>query len=157
MDTAARHRKVRLIVSRGGLDEVHPAMIIANAARMSGIETMIFFTVDGLDCVTEAKVDHLHVHIVGNQSRLVPTMLDGLPGMESFAAKLMKSKMDKLDMPPARKVVAMLEVSGAELYGCQLAMETFELGRKDLLPQVKDIISAGDFFALSEGAQVIFT
>jgi peroxiredoxin family protein len=157
MNTAMPQRKVSLIVSKGGLDEVYPALIMANAARMSGIETMIFFTFYGLDCVTEAKVDHLHVNIVGNPSSPVPTMLAGLPGMESFAAKMMKSKMEKLDMPPAREMIAMLEESGADLYGCQLAMEMFELERKDLLPQVKDIITAGDFFALSEGAQVIFT
>ncbi len=157
MDNNAPHRKVSLIVSKGGLDEVYPALIMANAARMSGIETMIFFTFYGLDCVTEAKVDHLHVNIVGNPSSPVPTMLAGLPGMESFAAKMMKAKMDKLDMPPAREMIAMLEESGADLYGCQLAMEMFELERKDLLPQIKDIITAGDFFALSEGAQIIFT
>ena len=157
MNTAMPQRKVSLIVSKGGLDEVYPALIMANAARMSGIETMIFFTFYGLDCVTEAKVDHLHVNIVGNPSSPVPTMLAGLPGMESFAAKMMKSKMEKLDMPPAREMIAMLEESGADLYGCQLAMEMFELERKDLLPQVKDIITAGDFFALSEGAQIIFT
>ncbi|MEY3014921.1 MAG: hypothetical protein RIT45_3656, partial [Pseudomonadota bacterium] len=27
----------------------------------------------------------------------------------------------------------------------------------DLLPQVRDVITAGDFYAMSEGAQIIFT
>ena len=31
-------RKVAIICSKGGLDEAYPALILANAARMSGIE-----------------------------------------------------------------------------------------------------------------------
>lgn len=157
METAPPRRKVALIVSKGGLDEVYPALILANSARMSGIDAMIFFTFYGLDCVTEAKVDHLHVNMVGNPSSPMPTMLAGLPGMESFAAKMMKSKMEKLDLPSVREMIVMLEESGADLYGCQLAMDMMEIERKDLLPQVKDVITAGDFFALSDGAQIIFT
>ena len=157
MVTPTPRRKVALIVSKGGLDEVYPALIMANAARMSGIDTMIFFTFYGLDCITEAKIDHLHVNMVGNPSSPMPTMLAGLPGMESFAAMMMKSKMDKLEMPVVREMIAMLEESGADLYGCQLAMEMMELERTDLVAQVKDVITAGDFFALSEGAQIIFT
>lgn len=47
--------------------------------------------------------------------------------------------------------------SGAELYGCELAMKMFKRTKEDLLPQVKDVITAGDFFDLSDGAQIIFT
>ncbi len=150
-------RKVALIVSKGGLDECYPALILANAARMSGIDAMIFFTFYGLDAVTEAKVDHLHVNMVGNPSSPMPTMLAGLPGMESFAAKMMKSKMDKLDLPSVREMIEMLDEAGAELYGCHLALEMFDLQKSDLLPQVRDVITAGDFYAMSEGAQIIFT
>ena len=110
MDTAARHRKVRLIVSRGGLDEVHPAMIIANAARMSGIEPMIFFTVDGLDCVTEAKVDHLHVHIVS-----YPLHLDGgKPELET----LCNSRMRRIFSTPLSACIAWSSRSALPTRGC---------------------------------------
>ena len=54
-------RKIALIVSKGGLDDAYPALILANAARQSGIEAFIFFTFWGLDAITESKVDHLHV------------------------------------------------------------------------------------------------
>lgn len=150
-------RKVAIIVSKGGLDECYPALILANAARMSGIDAMLFFTFYGLDAVTEAKVDHLHVNMVGNPSSPMPTMLAGLPGMESFAAKMMKSKMDALDLLSVREMIEMLDEAGAELYGCHLALEMFELEKSDLLPQVRDVITAGDFYAMSEGAQIIFT
>ncbi|MEW5848268.1 MAG: DsrE/DsrF/DrsH-like family protein [Myxococcota bacterium] len=154
META--RRKIAIICSKGGLDEAYPALILANAARMSGIDCFVFFTFYGLDVVTEKKVDHLHVNMVGNPTSPVPTMLAGLPGMENFAARMMQKKMDELGMPPAREMIKTLEESGAELYGCQLAMEMMKLEKKDLLPQVKDVITAGDFYELSEGAQIIF-
>ncbi len=150
-------RKVAIICSKGGLDEAYPALILANAARMSGIEAMMFFTFYGLDVVTENKVDHLHVNMVGNPASPMPTMLAGLPGMENLAAKMMKKKMEELDLPGPREMIQILEEAGCELYGCQLAMDMMKLQREDLLPQVKDVITAGDFFALAEGAQIVFT
>lgn len=155
METAAR--KVAIICSKGGLDEAYPALILANAARQSGIDAFIFFTFWGLDVVTEKKVDHLHVNLVGNPTSPVPTMLAGLPGMESFAASQMMKKMHELNLPSAREMVQMLDESGAELYACELAMDMMQLKRDDLLPQVKDVITAGDFYELADGAQIIFT
>lgn len=157
MSEAGSRRKVAIIVSKGGLDEVYPGLILANAARMSGIDTMMFFTFYGLDAITDDKVDHLHVNMAGNAASPMPTIVAGLPGMESLAAKMMKSKMEKLDLPSVREMLAMLDEAGAELYGCQLAMEMMEIERSRLLPQVRDVITAGDFYALSEGAQIIFT
>ena len=156
-DTEFESRKVAIICSKGGLDEAYPALILANAARQSGIEAFIFFTFYGLDVVTEKKVDKLHVNMAGNPTSPMPTVVAGLPGMERFAAKMMKSKMEELDLPDAREMIEILDEAGAEMYGCQLAMEMFGREQADLLPQVKDVITAGDFYDMSEGAQIIFT
>lgn len=154
---ADTERKIALICSRGGLDEAYPALILANAARQSGIECFVFFTFYGLDVVTESKCDHLHVNMVGNPTSPMPTMLAGLPGMENFAASMMKKKMEELDLPGAREMIQILDEAGAELYACELAMKMFGRTQKDLLPQVKDVITAGDFYEMAEGAQIIFT
>ena len=151
------HRKVAIISSHGGLDEAYPALILANAARQSGIYAFIFFTFWGLDVITESKVDHLHVNIAGNPNAGMPTMLGGLPGMEALAAKMMKKQMEELELPTVREMLQILDESGAELYACELAMKMFKREKKDLVSQVKDVITAGDFYDLSEGAQVIFT
>jgi peroxiredoxin family protein len=150
-------RKVAIICSKGGLDEVYPALILANAARQSGIEALIFFTFWGLDAVTEKRVDHLHVNIAGNPASGMPTMIGGLPGMEAFAAHMMKKSMSELELPSVREMLKILVDSGAELYGCELAMKMFKRTKDELVPQVKDVITAGDFFDLSAGAQIIFT
>lgn len=150
-------RKVAIICSHGGLDEVYPSLILANAARQSGIEAFVFFTFWGLDAITEKKVDGLHLNLVGQPSSGMPTMLAGLPGMERFAATMMQKQMTELDLPNVREMIKILDESGATLYACELAMKMFKREKADLLPQVKDVITAGDFYDLAVGAQIIFT
>lgn len=151
------NRKVAIICSKAGLDECYPALILANAARQSGIDAFVFFTFWGLDVVTEDKVDHLHVNLAGNPASGMPTMLAGLPGMESLAGRMMRKQMTELSLPSVREMLQILDEAGAELYGCELAMQMFKRKKEELVPQVKDIITAGDFYDLAEGAQIIFT
>jgi peroxiredoxin family protein len=157
METATTKRKVAIICSHGGLDEAYPALILANAARQSGIDAFVFFTFWGLDVITTSKVDHLHVNLAGNAASGMPTILGGLPGMETLAASMMKKQMTELDLPTVKEMLQILDESGAELYACELAMKMFKRTREDLLPLVKDVITAGDFYDLAEGAQIIFT
>lgn len=151
------HRHVALIVSKGGLDEVYPAFILANAARASGFEASIFFTFYGLNAVTEKKVDHLHVNLAGNAANPIPTVVAGLPGMEAMAAKAMTKLMEDLDVPGPREMVSMLSDAGCHLYACELAMRMFRLETDDLLPEIEAVLTAGDFYDKTWGAQIVFT
>lgn len=152
----AESRKIAIICAKGGLDECYPALILANAARAAGIEATIFFTFYGMDVVTEKKVDHLHVNMAGNPSSPMPTMVAGLPGMESVAAKMMSKKMKELELPTVREMLEMLSDAGCELYGCELAMQMFDLEQEDLIEQVEDVITATDFYEMTAGAQIVF-
>lgn len=149
-------QKISIICSKGSLDMAYPGLVLANAARMSGIEATMFFTFWGLDIVNKHKVEHLHLSLVGNTSVPVPAMIAGLPGMEAIATSLMKKEMQKLDIPPVHEFITMLHDAGAELYACQMAMDMFRLKREDLLPEVKDVISAMDFYDVSGNAQMLF-
>jgi len=149
-------RKIALICAKGGLDECFPVLIMANAARMTGIECSVFFTFYGLEVTTESRVDHLHVNFVGNPMSPMPNMVAGLPGMEALGTSFMQRKMDELDLPRPREMITMLSDSGCELYACELAMKMFERTADDLLPEVQDIITATDFFEKTPGADIIF-
>lgn len=149
-------QRISVICSKGSLDMAYPGLILANAARMSGIDATLFFTFWGLDIVTEKKVDHLHTPTVGNPSFPIPTMLGGLPGMEAMASSMMRKQIEKLDIPSVREMLEILHEAGAEMYGCQMAMEMFQLEKDDLVPQIDEVITAMDFFDKSAGAQVIF-
>ena len=150
------NRKIALICAKGGLDECYPVLIMANAARMVGIETSVFFTFYGLDVVTESRVDHLYVNMVGNPAAPIPPMLAGLPGMERVAATFMQKKMTDLDLPRPREMIRILHESGATLFGCELAMKMFDRTKADLLPEVEAVITATDFFERTVGADIIF-
>ncbi len=147
---------VSIICSKGTLDMAYPGLILANAARMSGIEATLFFTFWGLDIITEKKLDHLHVSTVGNPSMPIPTMIGGLPGVETMASAMMRKQMEELDIPNVREMIEMLHESGAKIYACQMAMDMFKLKLEDLVPQVDGVLSAMDFYDKSAGAQIIF-
>ena len=151
-----QHERISVICSKGSLDMAYPGLVLANAARMSGIEVKMFFTFWGLDIVNKEKVDHLHLSIVGNTSLPIPAMIAGLPGVEHLATAKMKREMQKLDLPTVREFLTTLSDSGAELYACQLAMDMFKVPRESLVPEVKDVISAMDFFDKTGTAQIIF-
>ncbi len=51
----------------------------------------------------------------------------------------------------------MIAETGAGIYGCQASCDLFWLTKDDLIEQVKDIITVGEFYALAAGGQVIFT
>jgi peroxiredoxin family protein len=147
---------VSLILSKGTLDMAYPGLIMANGARMTGIEANLFFTFWGLDIITEKKLDNLHTPTVGNPSMPIPTMLGGLPGMEALTSKFMKKRMDELDIPPVREMLEILSDSGAQLYACRMAMDMFGMTEEDLVPQVSGVLTVMDFYDMAAGSQIIF-
>lgn len=153
-------KKVLIICSKGKLEDVYAALVMANGALMDGIEAKMFFTFFGLEAITKKNADHLHTATVGNPAFMpgVPTMVSGLPGFEAFASYMMKKEMDKLDMPHVTEFIQIIEASGGEIYACKLAADMFHLKKEDFLPEVKDIITVGDMYALAdgEGTQIIF-
>ncbi len=155
--------KVSIVVSKGSLEGVYPGLIMANGARMEGIEATLFFTFFGLDAIIEKRMDSLSVATVGNPAMRMPgglkmpTWLGAIPGMSRFATVMMKKEMEKLDIPPVREFIQMISDAGGELYACKATVDMFHLTKKDFCPQVNDIISVGQFYEKSAGAQIIFT
>jgi peroxiredoxin family protein len=149
--------KVSIIISKGSLEEVYPGLIMANGARMEGIEATLFFTFFGLDAIIDKRMDNLKVATVGNPAMHIPTMIGGLPGMSAFATKKMKGEMEKLDIPPVREFIEMIHDTGAEIYACRATVDMFHLDESDFCDQVDSVISVGEFYEKSAGAQIIFT
>jgi len=149
--------KVSIIVSRGSLEGVYPGLIMANGARMEGIEASLFFTFFGLDAIINKRMDHLKVATVGNPAMHMPTLLGALPGMSAFATSMMKKEIEKLDIPPVREFLQMIHDAGGEVYACKASVDMFHLKKEDFCPQVDEIISVGEFYEKAAGAQIIFT
>ncbi|HSC91952.1 MAG TPA: DsrE/DsrF/DrsH-like family protein [Gaiellaceae bacterium] len=149
--------KVAIVISKGSLEGIYPGLIMANGARMEGIEADVFFTFFGLDAIRRERVDHIKVATVGNPGMHMPTVLGAIPGMSALATRMMARQMEKLDIPPIREFVELLSDSGAGLYACKASVDMFGLTIDDFLPQVDGIITVGDFYGLAAGGQIVFT
>jgi len=151
-------QKMLFILSKATIENVYAAFIMANGARMEGIESEIFFTFFGLEAIQKKKLNDLRVATVGNPAMHIPTMLGGLPGMEALATKMMKKEMDKLDMPPVDEFLEILSDSGCKLWACKLAVEMFKLTPEDMIDEIDGIITVGDFYsrANQENTHLLF-
>ncbi len=149
--------KVSIIVSKGSLEGIYPALIMANGARMEGIEANVFFTFFGMDAINKARHEHIKVATVGNPGLHLATWLGGFPGMSSLVTAQMSKAMEKLDIPPIPEFIEMIADSGAKLYACKASVEMFNLSRKDFIDQIEGIITVGDFYQMAGGGQIIFT
>ena len=149
--------KVSIIVSKGSLEGIYPALIMANGARAEGIEANLFFTFFGLDAIHRKRIEHVKVATVGNPGMHIPTLLGGLPGMSALATHFMSRKMEELDIPPIPEFIEMIGDTGAGIYACRASVDMFGLGPADFVPQVAAIITVGDFYAMAAGGQIIFT
>jgi peroxiredoxin family protein len=152
-------RKLSIIASKGALDMAYPPLILANAARMSGVEVNVFFTFWGLDMINKKKMDHLNVSVVGNPSMHpsfhIPTLVGIIPGMSAMASWMMRKEIAKLDFPPVGEFIQLIMDAGAHLYGCKMSMDMMNLTKADLVDGA-DVLGAMEFIEMSEGGQIIF-
>jgi peroxiredoxin family protein len=149
--------KVSIIVSRGSLEGVYPGLIMANGARMEGIEANLFFTFFGLDAIHRSRHDHVKVSTVGEPGLHLATWVGGFPGMSALVTHQLAKKMEELDIPPIPEFVEMISDSGAGLYACKASVDLFGLGPEDFIEQVDGIITVGEFYTLAAGGQIVFT
>jgi peroxiredoxin family protein len=157
MPTPDTIEKVSIIISKGSLEGVYPGLIMANGARMEGIEANVFFTFFGMDAIHRERHEHVKVASVGNPGLHLATWLGGVPGMSSIVTHQMAKKMEELDIPPIPEFVELIADSGGRLFACKASVDMFDLTKDDFIDQVEDIITVGEFYGLAAGGQIIFT
>ncbi len=167
MDTKDKKplEKVCMICAKGTIEDVYATLVMANGAVMEGIETKVFFTFFGLDAITKKTMGKLHTATTGNPAMRMPgglpfpTMLGGLPGVESAVSSMMRKQMEELDIPPVDEFLEMITAGGGEIYACKLAMDMFKLELKDLSDEVSAVLTIGEFYEKADGdrTQIIFT
>jgi peroxiredoxin family protein len=150
-------KKVSIVVSKGGLDGVYPGLIMANGARMEGIEANLFFTFFGLDAIITKRMGKIKIATVGNPGMHMITWLGAIPGMSAMATSMMKKTMDKIDIPPVPEFVEMIADSGAGVYGCKATVDMFGLSEDDFVPQMTAVITVGEFYEKAAGGEIVFT
>jgi peroxiredoxin family protein len=149
--------KVSIVVSKGSLEGVYPGLIMANGARMEGIEANLFFTFFGLDAIRKDKIEKIKVATVGNPAMHMASLIGILPGMSALATRMMKKQMEKLDIPPIPEFVELCADSGVGIYACKASVDMFGLTEADFVPQVDRVLTVGEFYELSGGGEIVFT
>ncbi len=158
-------KKVSIIVSKGSLEGIYPGLIMANGARMEGIEANLFFTFFGLYGVLTKYMNDIKIATVGNPAMRVPdakgfplpTWMGALPGMSAFATHMMNKEMDKIDIPPVGEFIEMISDAGCNMYACKATVDMFHLTEADFCPQMDGVLTVGEFYEISAGSQIIFT
>jgi peroxiredoxin family protein len=149
--------KVSIIISKGSLEGIYPALIMANGARAEGIDANLFFTFFGLDAIHAKRIEHIKVAAVGNPGMHMATLVGALPGMSALATHMMEKKMAALDIPPIPEFLEMIADTGAGMYACKASVDMFGLTKDDFIPPVQEIITVGEFYENAAGGQIIFT
>ena len=149
--------KVAIVISKGSLEGIYPGLIMANGARMDGIEADLFFTFFGLDAIRKDRSEKIKVATVGNPGMHIATWLGAIPGVSALATRMMQRQMEKIDIPPIPEFIELVADSGVRLYACKASVDMFGLTMEDFVPQVEEIISVGEFYEKAAGGQIIFT
>ena len=150
-------QKVAIVISKGSLEGIYPGLILANGARMEGIEADIFFTFFGLEAIRKDRQSHIKVATVGNPGLHMPTLLGAIPGFSAIATKMMLRQMEKLDIPPIGEFVQLVADSGVGLYACKASVDMFGLSEESFIPELTAVATVGEFYGLAAGGQIIFT
>ena len=149
--------KVSIIVSKGSLEGIYPALIMANGARAEGIDANLFFTFFGLDAIHKKRFEHIKVATVGNPGMHMATLVGGLPGMSAIATHMLEKKMVEFDIPPIPEFVEMIADTGAGMYACKASVDLFGMSEDDFIDQIEGIITVGEFYEIAAGGEIIFT
>ena len=96
------------MVSKVSLEGVYPALIMANGARIEGIEADLFFTFFGLDAIRKDRYEKIKVATVCNPGMHMPTWIGVILGFSVLATRMMKRQMEKIDIPPIPEFIELV-------------------------------------------------
>jgi len=148
--------KVSIVLSKGTLDMVYPAFMIATTAAAMGMEVNMFFTFWGMNVISRKHIDSLKLSPVGNPALPLPNIIGVLPGMTAMVTNMIKKKISRVKLPSIAELIKNAKESGVKLYACSTTMDVMGVRKEDLIPEVDDIVGAATFLQLSEGGQILF-
>ena len=141
--------KAAFICSKDTLDGAYPSLVLAiNAARL-GMESKIFYTFMGLNLVLKGGVEKAKF--------IPPGVMGAIPGMSAVASKMMKSKIEKANIPSLAELMEMAQLEGVELIGCKMTIDMMEIREDQLIDGVPEL-TAEDFLRYARDCKIcLFT
>ena len=122
-------KQAMIIASKGTLDWAYPPLILATAAAAAGLEASIFFTFYGLNIIHKDFDKKLKVSPVANPGMPMPMpmpdIVTALPGMTSFATRMMKGMFSKKGVASIGELIDVAVETEVKLIACQMTMDVF--------------------------------
>ncbi len=133
-------KKMAIIASKGALDMAYPPLILASTAASLGWDVKIFFTFYGLQ-ILRKDLSGIAISPLANPAMPMPVpmpvVVSMLPGMETMATSMMKSKIKKKGVASLEELrVACIE-SDVGLIACQMTVDLFEFDKKDFIEGIE--------------------
>lgn len=148
--------RLLIILSKGTLDMVYPALMIATTGATMGREVHMFFTFWGMNAINKNTVGSMKVAPVGNPGMPMPNILGMIPGMTAMATRMMKGKIQKAKLPSIPEMIKTAKDLGVKLHACSTTLDVMGISKDMLIPEVDDIVGAATMLSLGEGGQIIF-
>ena len=139
-------KRLILVVSKGTIDMLYPALVLATTAPAMGMTCDMYFTFWGLKVLTKDGVNSVKIAPVGNPGMPMPNIVGVIPGMTKIASTMMKSKIEKF-WPDVYAMIKMAKDSGVKLHACSPTMGFMDVKEEDLIPEVDDIVGASAFLS----------
>ncbi len=143
-EPVTKPKRMALVASKGGLDEVYPILIMATTAAALEWEVGIFCTFYGLDMVNTKRMHKLKVSPLGNAAAPpplkgkefgVPNIVSMLPGMTTVATKMMRGWMEDSNIPDFDSMMEICLDGGVQFYACATTMGVMNVDQEDIMPQ----------------------
>ena len=142
-------KKAAFICSRDTLDGAYPSLVLAINAARQGMDTKVFYTFMGLNLVQKGGMD---------KAKFIPSgVMGAIPGMCTLATGIMKSKIDKANVPCLPDLMEMAQLEGVQLVACKMTVDMMEVSEEKF---VDDVIvwTAEDFIKYAQNCDIcLFT
>ena len=148
--------RLLIILSKGTMDMVAPALMIATTGATMGKEVHMFFTFWGMNAINKKTVGSLKVAPVGNPGMPMPNILGMIPGMTAMATRMMNGKMKKAKIPSIPEMMKTAKDLGVKFHACSTTMEVMGIAKDTFIDEVDDVVGAATMLSLGEGGQIIF-
>ena len=133
-------KKMALIASKGTLDMAYPPFILASTAAALDYEVQIFFTFYGLQLLRK-DLSAVKLSPLANPAMPMPipmpVMMQALPGMETMATMMMKSKLKKKGVASLEELRSLCLEADVKLIACQMTVDLFDFNRSDFIDHIE--------------------
>ncbi|MDH5489387.1 MAG: DsrE/DsrF/DrsH-like family protein [Rhodospirillaceae bacterium] len=141
----SNNKKMSIIVTKGTLDWAYPPFILATTAASMDVDVTMFFTFYGLQLLKK-DLGHLQISTLGNPAMEMPMMgmhmtmpniVSAIPGVDAMASSMMRSLIKKKGVASIPELREMAVESDIKIIGCQMTLDLFEWGPKDMIPEME--------------------